>query len=169
MKDGRVHGSSMPLCCHSAIKSVAASPTVAKPSSARCRINVVLPDPGGPVRIKRLTSIVTFNSAHNLIRRRRRTIFCGHCIDSSVSIREKYWLFVGRLDQFPPSAVIMPSRGHCIPSVSNFTNFAFSVSIFQANFADKFSARPDCSARRRFHRAASCHLLCTTRRIRVSL
>src|SRR5262245_15698541 len=43
-------------------------------------------------------------------------------------------------DQFPPSAVMIPDRGHCIPSVANFTNFAVFRSIFQANFADRFSA-----------------------------
>src|SRR5215471_10943156 len=42
--------------------------------------------------------------------------------------------------QFPPSAVMIPERGHCIPSVANFTNFAVFGSSFQANFADRFSA-----------------------------
>src|SRR5258705_2842325 len=37
---------------------------------------------------------------------------------------------------------MMPDRGHCIPSVANFSNFVFPGSIFQANFADRFSA-PD--------------------------
>src|SRR5258705_6241558 len=41
---------------------------------------------------------------------------------------------------------MIPDRGHCIPSVANFTNFAFLGSIFQANFADRFSAPASLSS-----------------------
>src|SRR5580704_1027494 len=57
MNQAQVHGSSIPRCCHAAIKSVAVSSAVAKPFSASCRSILVLPDPGGPVRMKRSTVI----------------------------------------------------------------------------------------------------------------
>src|SRR5262249_5243418 len=63
MNDGSLHGSSVPRACAAAMTSVAASSTTLNPSSSNWRMIAVLPAPGAPVMMNRLTSLPFENAS----------------------------------------------------------------------------------------------------------